>query len=204
MELGFKEWIFFILSGLFFFVLIIPNEFSNQNNSANFQQLSLEKIEKISVSSFNLNLKLDVQKEEKETRLYFDKNLDVETVDKEIQLNGINSQAIILTNVYKKLTALNISSANLTVSGSTNTSQINISAANVDFKNLLIIEGEKLTISAASVRGDIYISDTFSGNLIIELNSSYLELKVHAKKFILDNVKFVGKNPIIILDKNTY
>lgn len=200
MELGFKEWIFFILSSLFFFVLIIPNEFSNQNNAKNFQQISLEKIEKISISSFNLNLKLDVQKEGKETGLYFDKSLDVNTSDQEIQLNGINSQAIILTNMYKKPTTLDISSANLILSGSVNIGQINISSANVDFQNLLIIEGEKLTVSAASVKGDIYISDTFSGNLVIELNSSYSELKIHAKKSILDKVKFVGKEPIVIRD----
>ncbi|MFN3691688.1 MAG: hypothetical protein ACK4R7_02240 [Fervidobacterium sp.] len=200
MEFGFKEWIFFILSGLFFFVLIIPNEFSNQNDAGKFQQLNLEEIEKISISSFNLSLKLDVQKEGKETGLYYDKNLDLKTSGKEIQLNGINSQAIILTNTRKKLTALNISSANLIVSGSANIAQINISAANVDFKNLLMIEVDKLTISAASATGDIYINDTFSGNLIIELNSSYSELKIHITKSNLDKVKFVGKEPIIILD----
>lgn len=194
MELGLKEWIVIFTAGVFLLLFLLPTESITNQEELDVKRLtgqSTQNIQKVTISSMNLQLKLDSEEE----KMYLNSELSFEIKNTEAIISGINGN-MVLGGKFVKILVISCVSAD--ISGKSNLENLTILSTNVNFNNLIIQEGGNIKISAASVQGNIHIDDNIKRELYIEISSASNNLTVFVSNSVKDKVKFSGSMPKVV------
>lgn len=194
MELGLKEWIVIFTAGVFLLLFLLATESITNQEELDVKRLtgqSTQNIQKVTISSMNLQLKLDSEEE----KMYLNSELSFERKNTEAIISGINGNMVLGGKFVKTLV---VSCVSADISGKSNLENLTILSTNVNFNNLIIQEGGNIKISAASVQGNIHIDDNIKRELYIEISSASNNLTVFVSNSVKDKVKFSGSMPKVV------